>query len=799
MAFFTRCAIFPSGEGSLNLAEDMMQRTHKTTWRETADAFSPLATHTPIAIFAVFAAFSLSLAACSGDAPGAAQPISFGNGGGTGGTLPTGGGGTDASASADAAANAGTDAGGAAVDAGATDDDAGTTTDTASAADTAATGDTGVGTDVTGGADVVGGTDVGSGTDTGGGNDTEGGTDTAGGKDTGGGGGGCVDVDKDGYGVGCAGGNDCDDNNPNFALVCPDCTKANHAGCVCTVGAANCYSGDPAWLGKGICVAGVQLCKAGYWGSCEGEILPEPESCNSKDDNCNGLIDEGVLSTCGTCDMSCTQQQMGPDFGNQFDPGKDSSNGVGLDPQGYIILDKTKANIDLNHIWIANSSQKTVSKLDTKTGWEVARFNSCGNPSRTSVDLNGDVWVGCRSGGQVMKITAKSSACKDLNGNGTIETSLDTNNDHVISPNEMLPLGQDECVQFIVKPNNAESIIRAAGVDKDNHVWVGGWTTKTLYRLHPDTGAVVDQHALGCPPYGLVIDQQGVIWVQCTSGGLKKYDPVNKSSEAFPYIAGAYGINVDMFGRIWVASGANASRFDPVTKQWAKVAGINANGGGGRGVATSNDGYVYAAVDGGHSIAKINAVTLTLEALISLGAGRYPVGMAIDFDGYVWAVNQGKASATKVDPKTNQVVSEHPVGAGPYTYSDMTGYTLHNYTAPKGHYTHTFGFSGFSGTVAEAKTKTIWEHIDVDAEIPAKAVIKVRWRVGDNLKALETQAWSKEYGPFPPALFPIDLKAEPQPVEGRFLQVEVFLQAGSDKLSPIVKAIKAKGKQIPVL
>ena len=85
--------------------------------------------------------------------------------------------------------------------------------------------------------------------------------------------------------------------------------------------AANCYSGQPQWIGKGICQAGVQICKSGYWGMCTGEKLPEPEACDSKDNNCNGLIDEGVLSSCGTCDLSCIKQKIGPDFGVPFDVG----------------------------------------------------------------------------------------------------------------------------------------------------------------------------------------------------------------------------------------------------------------------------------------------------------------------------------------------------------------------------------------------------------------------------------------------------------------------------------------------
>ena len=126
----------------------------------------------------------------------------------------------------------------------------------------------------------------------------------------------------------------------------------------------------------------------------------------------------------------------------------------------------------------------------------------------------------------------------------------------------------------------------------------------------------------------------------------------------------------------------------------------------------------------------------------------------------------------------------------------MTGYTLNNYTAPKGHYTHVFGFSGWGGTVNETKTTTVWESINVDATIPPKGYLKVRYVVANTLIDLGTEPWSKQAGPFPPQKFPIDLKASN--VKGRFLKVEIFLQAGKDKLSPIVKSITAKGKSAAI-
>ena len=600
----------------------------------------------------------------------------------------------------------------------------------------------------------------------------------------------CIDKDKDGFGINCDAGPDCDDSNPNFAVVCPDCTKKNYVGCACKGVAANCYTGNPQWIGKGVCQAGVQLCKGGYWGDCKGETLPTPEICNGKDDDCDALIDEGVLSSCGTCDLSCTQQKIGPDFGTPFDIG--SSKGIKKNKSGYIELDIGKSNVDLNHIWIANSSEKTISKLNTKTGNEVGRYRVCGSPSRTSVDLNGDVWVGCRSDGGVVKIINEKNKCIDKNNNGSIQTSQDTNNNKQIESNEMLPYQQDECVKFIVYPDGA-TVARAAGVDKDNYAWMGFWNSKRLRRLHPLTGASTDMININCNPYGLVIDQKGIIWVSgrgCSS--LVRVDPKTKAVTKVGNGKGSpYGINVDMFGKIWIANtNTYTSRYDPITGAWNSVSHNKRS----RGVATSNDGHVYVALDSTSTIAKINAVTLTVVAHISLGGGRYPVGIAVDYDGYVWAVNQSKGTASKVDMNKNKVIGEYKVGSGPYTYSDMTGYTLHNYTAPKGDFSHTFGYSGWSGTVNESKITTKWEKIMIDVTLPPKSYIKVRYKVGNSLSKLKTAPWSKSFGPYPPAQMPLML----QNATGKFLKVEIFMQANDKKLSPIIKSLSAKGKAVVV-
>jgi hypothetical protein len=102
---------------------------------------------------------------------------------------------------------------------------------------------------------------------------------------------------------------------------------------------------------------------------------------------------------------------------------------------------------EFSYIWIANSVEGTVSKIDTFTGVEVGRYvtgpdtsglgDANNGPSRTSVNLYGDAAVANRNGG-VTKIAARLEDCPDTNGNGVADTST--------GPLDVKAWGQDECV-----------------------------------------------------------------------------------------------------------------------------------------------------------------------------------------------------------------------------------------------------------------------------------------------------------------------------------------------------------------
>lgn len=60
----------------------------------------------------------------------------------------------------------------------------------------------------------------------------------------------------------------------------------------------SCFDGPAAARGVGHCRAGVATCTQGSWGPCVGQQTPVPETCNGKDDDCDGKVDEELVRAC---------------------------------------------------------------------------------------------------------------------------------------------------------------------------------------------------------------------------------------------------------------------------------------------------------------------------------------------------------------------------------------------------------------------------------------------------------------------------------------------------------------------
>ena len=89
----------------------------------------------------------------------------------------------------------------------------------------------------------------------------------------------------------------------------PEADPPNEQRCTEEGAMEPCYEGaDPATSLQPPCRAGGRTCRDGAWSSCEQQVLPEDETCNGTDDDCDGRVDEhidpapcGVDSLSGVC------------------------------------------------------------------------------------------------------------------------------------------------------------------------------------------------------------------------------------------------------------------------------------------------------------------------------------------------------------------------------------------------------------------------------------------------------------------------------------------------------------------
>ncbi|MBT9560048.1 MAG: hypothetical protein IV100_28725, partial [Myxococcales bacterium] len=89
----------------------------------------------------------------------------------------------------------------------------------------------------------------------------------------------------------------CNDSN-----VCTTDACSGAGGCANTnntvVFNAACYTGTAGTLNVGLCKAGTEYCaNGGPSGTCVGQVTPVAETCDLKDNDCDGVVDDGVLLT----------------------------------------------------------------------------------------------------------------------------------------------------------------------------------------------------------------------------------------------------------------------------------------------------------------------------------------------------------------------------------------------------------------------------------------------------------------------------------------------------------------------
>lgn len=414
----------------------------------------------------------------------------------------------------------------------------------------------------------------------------------------------------------------------------------------------------------------------------------------------------GVAST-GTSGSSSTTGPVGPICGNGVvEDGEacDDGNAAPLDACSNectkVPCDQQEGNPGelLSYIWIANSGQGTVSKIETKTGIEVGRYQvQGGNPSRTSVNLLGDVAVSSRDPGGVTKIAARVDSCVDKNNDGAITTSN--------GPNNVLPLGQDECVlwtKVVPSPGYGygprATAWEGAVPDPDTCIsppprlwfgWMDANFTAHFERLDGTTGATLDEVTMpwgnGYSPYGGAVNAAGDFFATgLNTQPAIKIDAKTLAVTNYGVPNGCkYGMTLDNEGNIWNGGciGGHVFTYNMQEQAWTDIGW--AQGDRVNGVMADADGNVWGAGSNPCRLVHIDAKTKSfVNANIPIPGCSSPWGVSIDYEGYVWIVDMAN-KAFKIDPDTYQLMLTVNGLVSPYTYSDMTGAALKAQVIPQ--------------------------------------------------------------------------------------------------------------------
>jgi len=278
--------------------------------------------------------------------------------------------------------------------------------------------------------------------------------------------------------------------------------------------------------------------------------------------------------------------------------------------------------------------------------------------------------------------------------------------------------------------------------------------------------------------YGLAIDAEGIIWIATmTDAGLAAFNTnTNRYVGAWaPSRCGStYGVSVDGDGNVWAGSWRCNSllRLDRTAFEAGRVvfdAFMHSTILETRGVAVDGTGAVYVAASGTNRLGKFDPATSAW--LWTIPTCNVPIGVGVASDANIWVICQGSAEAIRYTPDGEELDTV-TTGRGPYSYSDMTGFQLRNFTAPRGTWAVDFD-CGFAACTVD--------RVRYDAAIPSGTSVAVRARTRVDASA--------PWGEWSPAFNVSPAEVSGFLAPGRFAQVEVTLATTSRSLSPVVSSV----------
>ena len=336
---------------------------------------------------------------------------------------------------------------------------------------------------------------------------------------------------------------------------------------------------------------------------------------------------------------------------------------------------------DFSYIWVANSPEGTVSKINTQTlaeeGRYLVRADGAGSPSRTSVNLNGDMAVANRNGGVTM-IRARIEDCPDPANTSTGAGDVKAWQDGCIAWHTPFNYTRQRPMAW-TQGEFSQATCRYENVKLWTSGAVNSGSIMDVVLMDGETGVVESTTPVGVASdnygiYGGAVDADGNFWGSMLSGQTLFRVRMSDLSVSTWSAPSGYGMTVDPQGRPWTCQ-SQLARFNPVSESWDTVS-VGSSGGGC--MVDANDVLWVA----GSSNRLLGVDIDTMAVVQEIAIPGYAKGISIDFEGNVWAVSQS-AQAWRVNPQTEQIDTFTGL-TNPYTYSDMTGFALSQSGSPAG-------------------------------------------------------------------------------------------------------------------
>gem|GEM_PF-6140137 len=319
------------------------------------------------------------------------------------------------------------------------------------------------------------------------------------------------------------------------------------------------------------------------------------------------------------------------------------------------------------HLWVANEGKDQVTQIDTDNATLLGVYGTGNSPSRTSVDLLGDVWINHRCDSSLWRIRA--SECTPPNC-----TVAEVNANYK----------DNYTTQF----SNGQCNGGGVAVDKDNNPWFGFLNDRIVAKVDRSTGQVVSSTSVPGRVYGLAVDVNDYVWSdEHWDSYISKVDSLTgqriasyRPSDGLCFRP--YGIAVDSFGKIWNSHWGACpylTRFDPVTETFDR---FTANDGSAtldhnRGISADNQGLIWTVSS---TKSKLGVFNMETGAHIATyNTCGTPTGVALDRNNRVWTTCRANDGVVWEHDRDGSVLATLNVDGAVYSYSDMTGYGLRNF------------------------------------------------------------------------------------------------------------------------